>query len=74
MEGAETPGSNITVAAATVRGSKSFGMICSAHDLGWMESANGLAVKLPQDMKLGTPLDSEAPEVCRLLTLPYIAG
>ena len=64
LEGAQTPGSNIAVAAATVRGSNSFGMICSAYDLGWMDAANGLAVRLPQDMKLGAPLDSTAPEVC----------
>ena len=51
------------MAAATVRGSKSFGMICSAFDLGWAEAADGQAVRLPQDMKLGTALQSEPPEV-----------
>ena len=64
LEGSWTPGSKIAVAAATVRGSKSFGMICSAQDLGWMEASNGLAVKLPQGMELGTVLGSEVPEVC----------
>ena len=53
LEGSRTPGSDIAVAAATVRGSRSFGMICSAQDLGWMEAGNGLAVKLPQGMELG---------------------
>ncbi len=51
------------MAAATVRGSQSFGMICSAFDLGWAEAADGQAVRLPQDMKLGTALQSEPPEV-----------
>ena len=64
LEGAQTCGSNIAVAAATVRGSKSFGMICSAYDLGWTDTPDGLAVRLPQDMKLGDPLNSTAPEVC----------
>ncbi len=64
LEGAQTPGSNIAVDAAIVRGSKSFGMICSAYDLGWLDAANGLAVTLPQDTKLGAPLTSSAPEVC----------
>ena len=64
LEGSRTPGSKIAVAAATVRGSRSFGMICSAQDLGWMEASNGLAVKLPQGMELGTVLGSEVPEVC----------
>ena len=63
LEGAQMPGSSIAVAAATVRGSKSFGMICSAFDLGWADAANGQAVRLPQDMKLGTALHSEPPEV-----------
>ena len=63
LEGTRTPGSKIAVAAATVRGSQSFGMICSAQDLGWMEASNGLAVKLPQGMELGTVLGSEVPEV-----------
>ena len=66
LEGAQTPGSNITVAAVPVRGSKSFGMICSAFDLGWMEAANGQAVKLPHDMKLGAPLGSLVPEVSHM--------
>ena len=64
LEGSRTPGSDIVVAAATVRGSRSFGMICSAQDLGWMEAGNGFAVKLPQGMQLGTVLGPEVPEVC----------
>lgn len=63
LDGAQTPGSSIAVAATTVRGSESFGMICSAFDLGWAEAADGKAVRLPQDMRLGTPLHSAAPEV-----------
>ena len=64
LEGSRTPGSDIAVAAATVRGSRSFGMICSAQDLGWMEAGNGLAVKLPQGMELGTVLGPDVPKVC----------
>ncbi len=56
-DGVTTPGSGIQVSKATVRGVKSFGMICSAYDLGWMEEANGFAVELPQGMQPGDALE-----------------
>ena len=63
LEGAQTPGSSVAVAATTVRGSKSFGMICSAYDLGWMEEANGFAVELPLESEPGEPLENHPPKV-----------
>jgi tRNA-binding EMAP/Myf-like protein len=61
--GVTTAGSQIQVSTATVRGVKSFGMICSAHDLGWMEEANGFAVELPQEMEPGDALEGSPPKV-----------
>ncbi|KAK9915050.1 hypothetical protein WJX75_004126 [Coccomyxa subellipsoidea] len=60
--GVTTAGSQIQVSTATVRGVKSFGMICSAHDLGWMEEANGFAVELPQEMEPGDALEGSPPK------------
>lgn len=46
-----------------MRGVKSFGMICSAYDLGWMDEANGFAIELPQDMEAGAVLGGSPPKV-----------
>ena len=46
-----------------MRGVKSFGMLCSAHDLGWSAEANGLAVALPSGMQPGQALGDTPPEV-----------
>ena len=62
-DGVTTSGSAIKVNTATVRGVKSFGMICSAYDLGWMEEANGFAVELPLDIEPGEVLEAHPPKV-----------
>ena len=62
-DGASTSGSGQKVGIATVRGVKSFGMLCSAHDLGWSAEANGLAVTLPDSTRPGQALGDAPPEV-----------
>lgn len=62
-EGVSTPGSGITVGVATVRGVKSFGMICSAYDLDWMDEANGWAAELPGNTEPGHVLGSSPMQV-----------
>jgi hypothetical protein len=62
-DGVTTPGSKVKVGIATVRGTKSFGMICSAYDLGWMEEANGWAAELPESFEAGDALGASAPKV-----------
>jgi tRNA-binding EMAP/Myf-like protein len=60
-----TPGTGIKVEPAELRGVKSFGMLCSALDLGWADAADGLAVDLPDSLTLskGDPAPATAPEV-----------
>lgn len=65
-DGVITSGSAIQVSTATVRGVKSFGMICSAFDLGWMEEANGFAVELPLESEPGEALEAHPPKVLLL--------
>ncbi len=51
--GAELPG--LKIKAAKVRGVESFGMLCSARELGLSDDASGLMV-LSQDLRSGTDL------------------
>ena len=70
-----TPGSGTEVGVATVRGVKSFGMLCSAHDLGWAAQANGLAVQLPPGMPAGQSLGDAPPKVqLPLMSVGYLGG
>ncbi|WP_109124860.1 phenylalanine--tRNA ligase subunit beta [Dyella sp. C11] len=52
--GATLPG-GIAIKAAKLRGVESFGMLCSAKELGIDPDASGL-LELPADAKVGTPL------------------
>ncbi len=52
--GATLPG-GIAIKAATLRGVESFGMLCSAKELGIDADASGL-LELPADAPVGTPL------------------
>lgn len=52
--GASLPG-NITIKAAKLRGVESFGMLCSAKELGIDNDASGL-LELPADAPVGQPL------------------
>lgn len=61
--GACTPGSNTKVEAADIRGVRSFGMLCSAYDLGWTDSPDGLVVDLPDTLAVGEAAPEVAPMV-----------
>ena len=54
MVGAQLPG-GIAIKAAKLRGVESFGMLCSAKELGIDPDASGL-LELPADAPVGTPL------------------
>lgn len=54
MVGATLPG-GVAIKAAKLRGVESFGMLCSAKELGVDADASGL-LELPADAPLGTPL------------------
>src|ERR1051325_7385184 len=54
MVGAQLPG-GIAIKAAKLRGVESFGMLCSAKELGFDRGARGL-LELPADAPVGTPL------------------
>ena len=66
MIGAELPG--LTISRAKVRGTESFGMLCSARELGIDDDATGLLV-LPDDAPVGVPLREYLGLDDRLLTL-----
>src|SRR6185437_10587822 len=52
--GASLPG-GLEIKAAKLRGVESFGMLCSAKELGLAESSNGI-LELPADAPLGRPV------------------
>jgi tRNA-binding EMAP/Myf-like protein len=62
------------VEAADIRGVKSFGMLCSAYDLGWADSSDGLAVDLPDTMVVGEAAPETAPKVSAWLPIPRQGG
>lgn len=64
--GSKTPGSGVAVTNATLRGVESFGMLCSAFDLGWLDEPDGVLVELPDSMQPGEEIPSSPVEVGRL--------
>jgi phenylalanyl-tRNA synthetase beta chain len=64
--GAKLPG--VTIAQAKVRGVESFGMLCSAKELGLAEESDGLMV-LPADAPVGTDIRSYLELDDRVITL-----
>ena len=62
-EGIKVPGSGIMISKTAVRGVDSFGMLCSAHDIGWSAEADGVLVTMPDDAQPGDPCPDEAPQV-----------
>ena len=58
-----TPGSGLKVEKRTLKGVDSFGMLCSAHDIGWSKEADGKLVVLPEDVKVGAPCPDKPPKV-----------
>ena len=70
-EGVKMPGSGITISKTAVRGVDSFGMLCSAHDIGWSSEADGVLVIMPDDAQPGDPCPAEAPKVTGWLCKTY---
>jgi len=64
--GAKLPG--ITIAQAKVRGAESFGMLCSAKELGLAQESDGL-MQLPADAPVGTDIRTYMELDDRLITL-----
>jgi len=65
--GATLPG-GMEIRKATLRGVESFGMLCSARELGLSEDASGL-MELPGDLATGTPLSDALSLVDTLLEI-----
>lgn len=61
--GITVPGSGITISKAGVRGVDSFGMLCSAHDIGWSNKADGVLVVMPDDAQPGDACPADPPKV-----------
>ena len=62
-DGVTTPGSGIAISKTSVRGVDSFGMLCSAHDIGWSTEADGKLVVMPDDAQPGDPCPAGPPKV-----------
>lgn len=62
-EGVQVSGSGITIRKTAVRGVDSFGMLCSAHDIGWSDKADGVLVMMPDDAQPGDPCPPDPPKV-----------
>jgi len=57
------PGSGITISKTAVRGVDSFGMLCSAHDIGWSDKADGVLVVMPDETQPGDACPADPPKV-----------
>ena len=64
--GITVPGSGITISKTGVRGVDSFGMLCSAHDIGWSHKADGVLVIMPDDAQPGDACPAHPPKVCSI--------
>ncbi len=61
--GITVPGSGITISKTAVRGVDSFGMLCSAHDIGWSDKADGVLVVMPDESQPGDACPADPPKV-----------
>lgn len=60
--GSTTPGSGVDIAETEVRGVRSVGMLCSAHDLGWASEPDGALVLLSEAVfSAGDAVPAERP-------------
>ncbi|DBA78850.1 TPA: hypothetical protein ACH3X1_008737 [Trebouxia sp. C0004] len=60
--GITVPGSGITISKTAVRGVDSFGMLCSAHDIGWSDKAEGILVVMPDESQPGDACPADPPK------------
>ncbi|KAL0036218.1 hypothetical protein WJX79_008552 [Trebouxia sp. C0005] len=60
--GITVPGSGITISKTAVRGVDSFGMLCSAHDIGWSDKADGVLVVMPDETQPGDACPADPPK------------
>lgn len=67
--GATVPSNGIVVEERPVMGVKSQGMLCSAFNIGWLDSEAGVLVELPEDSFLGEAAPENPPEVGLLCSL-----
>ncbi len=61
--GATTPGSGLRMERKALKGVDSFGMLCSAYDIGWAAEADGVLAVLPDDAEVGAPCPPQPPKV-----------
>ena len=59
----QCPSNGIVVDERPVMGVKSQGMLCSAFNIGWLESEAGVLVELPQGSTLGERCPENPPKV-----------
>lgn len=57
------PGSGQKIETATLRGVESSGMLCSAFDVGWSSSPDGVLIELPESATEGDKISREPMKV-----------
>ncbi|GIL53237.1 hypothetical protein Vafri_8897 [Volvox africanus] len=60
--GATTPGSGLKMERKQLKGVESFGMLCSAYDIGWISVPDNVLVILPDDAEVGSPCPQQPPK------------
>lgn len=60
---AQLAGSGLIIKKTAVRGVDSFGMLCSAHDIGWSDEADGVLFEMPGSAEPGDPCPADPPKV-----------
>ena len=68
--GCTTPGSGILIKQASLRGVESFGMLCSAYDVGWLDKPDEQLLILPELAEPGQPVPAEPMEVYHWHSIP----
>lgn len=61
--GVQLAGSGLIIKKTSVRGVESFGMLCSAYDIGWSHDADGVLAAMPDSAQPGDACPPEAPKV-----------
>ncbi len=58
-----TTATGLEVSQRSIKGVDSYGMLCSAADIGWTEQADGVLVVMPAESRVGDPAPLQPPAV-----------
>lgn len=61
--GCTLPGSGQKIERVELRGVESWGMLCSAYDVGWSSEPDGVLIELPESLVEGESITSQPVKV-----------